>query len=82
MKIVTIKGQWTVFDGDRVIDFENGTYAFGYAMLMAEIRPHKCIAPSVYPVRSLTPRPKKLKLTKKWREKVNNIKSKNILCTL
>lgn len=74
MKIVTIKGEWTVFDGERVIEFENGEVAFAYAMVMARIRAHKCITPSVYPVRSLVPHPKKKKLTKEQRERFMQIK--------
>ena len=75
MKIITVKGQWTVLDGERVIDFENGEIAFAYAMLMAQIRPHKCTVPSIYPVRSLVPHPKKIELSKKEKERIHRIKS-------
>ena len=74
MKLVTIKGKWTLFDGEREINVIEGSVAFGYAMVMAEVRPHKCTTPSIYPVRSLVPHPKKRRITKKWREKVKQIK--------
>lgn len=78
MKIITMSGQFTVFDGERVIDVENGEVAFAYAMLMAQIRPHKCIAPTttIYPVRSLVPHPKKRIITVEEREKIAKIKSR------
>ena len=74
MKIITIKGQWTVFDGERTLDVENGEVAMGYAMLMAQIREHKCIIPTIYPVRSLVPHPKKTNITTEQHEKIMQIK--------
>ena len=74
MKIITVRGQWIIFDGERVIDVESGEVAFAYAMLMAQIRPHKCITPSIYPVRSLVPHPKNMELTKEQKEKIVKIK--------
>ena len=76
MKIITVKKHWVVFDEERVIDVESGEVAFAYAMLMAQIRPHKCIAPTTtYPVRSLVPHPKKRIITVEEREKIAKIKS-------
>ena len=74
MKLITIKGEWVLFDSEKEITVTDGCIAFAYAMLMAEVRPHKCITPSIYPVRSLVPHPKKRKLSKKWRDKAKAIK--------
>lgn len=74
MKIISLAGQFTVFDGERVIDVESGEVAFAYAMLMAQIREHKCIIPTIYPVRSLVPHPKKTNITTEQHEKIMQIK--------
>lgn len=76
MKIITVKKHWVVFDGERVIDVESGEVAFAYAMLMAQIRAHKCITPSIHPVRSLVPHPKKRIITVEEREKIAKIKNR------
>lgn len=76
MKLMTIKGEWFLFDGEREITVNEGAVAFGYAMIMAELRPHKCTTPSIHPVRSLVPHPKKRRVTKEWREKISQIKSR------
>ena len=74
MKIISLAGQFTVCDGERVIDVESGEVAFAYAMLMAQIRAHQCITPTIYPVRSLVPHPKKTNITVEQHEKIMQIK--------
>ena len=78
MKLKTIKGQWIVTDGNKTFSVAEGCVAFGYIMLMAQLRPHKCITPSIHPVRSLVPHPKKRRLTKKQREFVKAYKAQYI----
>jgi hypothetical protein len=74
MKLRTEKGKWIVSDRGREIEFEDVIHAVYYCFLMKDFE--KQIAPPhcVYPVRSLVPHPKKRRVTKKWREKINRIK--------
>ena len=74
MKLRTEKGKWIVTHNGKEKIFDNGLCAFCYCLIMGDlgkqIAPPKC----VYPVRSLVPHPKKRRITKKWREKINRIK--------
>ena len=75
MKMISIRGVFTIFDGEKEINVAELPVAFGYVMTMMKIRPIPCTTPPTYPVRSLTPHPKKRRLTKKYRELVRKIKS-------
>ncbi len=77
MKLKTVNGEWIITDKDRTITVSEGAVAFGYILTMAQLRPIKCTTPSVYPVRSLVPHPKKRRLTKKQREFIKAYKSKH-----
>lgn len=90
MKLRTEKGKWIVTDGKwelvdgkwvwlslgKEIDFgENQMVAWEYVLVMMLLRknPHisrkgECI------VKSLTPNPKKRRMTKKWKEKIKRYK--------
>lgn len=74
MKLRTEKGKWIVSDRGREVIFDKGLEAFYYCLLMRDF--HKQIPPEkcVYPVKSLVAKPKKRRITKKWREKINRIK--------
>lgn len=75
MKLKTVKGQWLLQDGERLIDFKDeGIVAWGYVLTMRDIRDLPKVPRQLYPVRSLVPHPKKRRVTKKWREKINRIK--------
>ena len=75
MKLIKIGSEWTLFDGEREITVTEPEVAFGYAFLMMGMRPIPCTTPSTYPVRSLTPHPKKRRLSKKMQAKVREIKA-------
>lgn len=80
MKLKTKNGEWILTDGTRDISFENGTLAFAYMLIMAKVRPIPCSTPTIYPVRSLTPHPKKRRLTKKQYALVRKIKAEMPAC--
>lgn len=82
MKLRTESGKWIVSDRGREIEFRGGLHAVYYCFLMKDFE--KQIAPlhCVYPVRSLVPHPKKMRYTKKWREKVERIKKEYMLGVL
>ena len=80
MKLRTEKGVWILLDEGREIHFESGIYAFAYMLIMAKVRPIPCTTPSIYPVRSLTPHPKKRRLTKKQYALVKKIKAEMPAC--
>ena len=82
MKLRTEKGVWKLLDGGREIHFESGIYAFAYMLIMAKVRPIPCTTPSIYPVRSLVPHPKKRNLTKKQREIIRKIKAEMPACNI
>lgn len=75
MKLIKIKDEWIVFDGERQITVTDPMIAFGYVFLMLNFRPIPCTTPSIYPVRSLTPHPKKRRLSKKMQARVREIKA-------
>lgn len=77
MKLITIKGETTLFDGEKEITTMDRTLAWGYAFTMMHIRPIPCTTPSIYPVRSLTPHPKKRRLSNKMRRLVKEFKCEN-----
>jgi hypothetical protein len=74
MKLRTEKGKWILLHNGKEITYDKGVYAFCYFLTMKDFE--KQIAPPrcVYPVKSLVPHPKKRRITKKWREKINRIK--------
>ena len=82
MKIVTIRGEWTVFDGEKEINTTDGAVVFGYALTMMQIRPIPYTNQPTYPVLSLVPHPKKRRLTKKYRERIRKIKATLPACNL
>ena len=82
MKLISIKGVFTIFDGGREINVTESAVAFGYALTMMEIRPVPCTVPSTYPVLSLVPHPKKQKITKKQRERIRRIKCSLPACNI
>ncbi len=75
MKLIKMKNEWTIFDGEREITVTEPEVAFGYIFLMMGMRPIPCTTPSIYPVRSLTPHPKKRRLSKKMQARVREIKA-------
>ena len=77
MKLKTIKGQWLVTDGEREIDFKNdGLAAWYYVLTMKSIRRLPKLPRQIYPVRSLTPHPKKRRMTAKYKQKIKDIKNR------
>lgn len=76
MKVRRENGVHIVIDGDHTFTKEDGAVAFGYALLMAHLRPQKVIPPTCYPVRSLVPHPKKRRLTAKQRAFVKAYKAR------
>lgn len=74
MKLRTEKGKWIVIDGGREIEFESGLHAFYYCLIKKDFEKQIAPKPLLYPVRSLVPHPKKRRVTKKWRDKINRIK--------
>lgn len=80
MKLRTKNGEWILTDGTRVISFESGTAAFAYMLIMTRVRPVPCTTPTIYPVRSLIPHPKKRRLTKKQYALVRKIKAEMPAC--
>ncbi len=61
MKMRTQCGKWFIVDGDRNIIFDNSQDAWLYVLLMKEVRPNPPTLPqSIYPVRTLDPRPSKV----------------------
>lgn len=76
MKMISIGGNFSIFDGEKEINVDNAAVAFGYVMTMMQIRPIPCtVEKSTYPVLSLVPHPKKRRITKKYRELIKKIKS-------
>jgi hypothetical protein len=75
MKLRKEKGLWIVTDKGREIEFLRPIEALYYCYIMKDFV--KQIAPvnQVYPVKSLVPHPKKRRITKKWRDKINAIKT-------
>lgn len=78
MKLKTVNGEWIITDGNKTVTVTDGAVAFGYILTMAQIRPIICTTPSVYPVRSLVPHPKKRRLSKRQREFIKAYKSQYI----
>ena len=75
MKLVKIGPEWTVFDGEREITVTDPKIAFGYVFVMLNFRAVPCTTPPLHPVRSLTPHPKKRRLSKKMQARVREIKA-------
>lgn len=83
MKMISIKGVFTIFDGGREINVTESAVAFGYVMTMMQIRPIPCtVEKSTYPVLSLVPHPKKRRITKKNRERIRRIKATFPACNI
>ena len=62
MKMISTKQGWFIIDKGVPKFFENSRDAWMYVFLMKEIRPHATQVPqSLYPVRSLDPRPSIIK---------------------
>lgn len=60
VKMYTIDGKWIVLDGDRIVTFDKAYDAWAFVLLLKEIRPRApYVARSLYPVRSLDPRPER-----------------------
>jgi hypothetical protein len=75
MKLKTEKGKWIVTDKGREIDFKGCSLeALDYCFIMKDFVTHIAPPARLYPVRSLVPHPKKRRVTKKWKEKINRIK--------
>lgn len=75
MKLKTEKGKWIVRHNERDIDFKGcGVAALYYCFIMKDFVTHIAPPARLYPVRSLVPRPKKRRVTKKWKEKIKRIK--------
>ena len=77
MKMITVKDEFIIFDGENVLSFgDDREAAFAYVFLMMQIRPIPYTAPSLYPIRSLVPHPKKIKLTEAQTKKIKAIKQR------
>ena len=77
MKMITIKGLTTIFDGEREIDFKDDLEAaWGYVMLMTRIRPVPCTKPALHPVRGLVAHPKPIELTEEQNKRIKAIKQR------
>jgi hypothetical protein len=74
MKLRLENGKCIVIHNGKVKEFDILLGGIDYCFEMVPFE--KQIAPphQVYPVRSLVPHPKKRRVTKKWREKINSIK--------
>jgi hypothetical protein len=60
LKMYTYKGNWVVVDGDRHVVFDKSYDAWACVLLLKEIRPRvPFVERSLYPVRSLDPRPER-----------------------
>lgn len=76
MKLRRENGEWIVTHEGREINF-NGCYlaALEYIFIYKPTHKSKRVASvHLHPVKSLVPHPKKRRVTKKWREKINRIK--------
>lgn len=77
MKLRTEKGKWIVIDKGRRIDFDDcALAALDYCLIMKDLRKQIKPLPCLYPVKSLTPRPKKRRRTKKWKDRIFAIQQK------
>lgn len=75
MKLRTEKGKWLVNYKGREIDFGDcGMAAIYYCLTMKDFMTQIAPPPRSYSVKSLVPHPKKRRVTKKWREKINRIR--------
>ena len=75
MKMRTELGMWIIIHNGKVKVYDTASEAVYYCFEMKEFE--KQIAPQncAYPVRSLVPHPKKRRVTRKWREKIDRIKT-------
>ena len=74
MKLRTENSKWIVSDRGREIEFDGGLHAVYYCFLMKDFEKQIAPKPLLYPVKSLVPHPKKRRVTKIWKEKINRIK--------
>lgn len=74
MKLRTEKGCWKIEHNGKAIKYENALQSMCYCLTMGEFETHIAPPHCVYPVKSLVPHPKKRRMTKKWREKIEKIK--------
>ena len=78
MKLKTIKGQWILEDNGRKIDFKScGLAAWDYVLTMKGIRTKQTEKTNreLYPVKSLSPHPKKRRISVKYKRIIKQIKS-------
>lgn len=76
MKLRRENGEWIVTHEGREINYKGcGVAAIAYIFIFRPIcRKRRFASVNLYPVRSLVPHPKKVRVTKKWRDKINRIK--------